>query len=59
MADADRKSRGRPVAEVPKSSISAWIPTRLHDRLVQLAERRGESVSSTVRELIEQRTKAQ
>lgn len=51
------RPRGRPPASEPKSAISAWVPTRLHDRLVALAQRRGDSVSSVVRVLLEQRTK--
>jgi len=51
------RPRGRPLASEPKSAISAWVPTRLHDRLVQIAERRGETVSTVVRVLLEQRSK--
>lgn len=46
------KKRGRPRVREPRSSVSTWIPARHHDRLIRLANRRGESVSATVRQVI-------
>lgn len=46
------RKRGRPRAQEPRSSVSTWLPARHHDRLIRLANRRGESVSATVREVI-------
>ncbi len=51
-----RRARGRPSgASVPHSSISAWIPTDQHDRLVALAFKRRTSVSRVVGELLSRR----
>jgi len=47
-----RKPRGRPYATTPKSAIAAWIPTRDHDRIAQLALKHDVSVSKVVRRLL-------
>jgi hypothetical protein len=55
MADPpkdDPPTRGRPKAEAPSTSITAWIPTSEYDRLVRLANARGESLSGLVRDLL-------
>jgi hypothetical protein len=47
------RQRGRPRAEEPHSSVSTWLPTRYHDRLVQLANHQTEgNVSALVRQLL-------
>jgi hypothetical protein len=50
-----RRGRGRPrgsrVRE-PRSSVSTWLPARHHDRLIRMANRRGASVSATVRDVL-------
>lgn len=47
------RSRGRPrVIEGPSSSVSVHLSTATHDRLVELSRRRGESVSSYIREVL-------
>ncbi len=45
--------RGRPRSVEPGSRVTTWLPASDHDRLVKLAELRGESVSSTVRLLLQ------
>jgi hypothetical protein len=47
-----QRKRGRPRVQDPLSPVSTRLPTRHHDRLVRLANRRGESVSETVRQVI-------
>lgn len=45
---------GRPRVEVPRaSSVSAWLATHEHDRLIELARKQDRSVSSLVRQLLE------
>lgn len=46
------RKRGRPRVPEPRSSVSTWITTREHDRLCDIARRRGVSVSSLVRRVI-------
>jgi len=43
---------GRPRAHEPHSSVTAWLSTREHDRLIQLAKAQQTSVSSVVRQLL-------
>lgn len=43
---------GRPLNAVPGSVVSAWIPAPLHDHLIQLANRKKQSVSVTVCQLL-------
>lgn len=43
---------GRPRAAEPGSRLTTWIPGTTHDRLIALANRRGESVSALVRQLL-------
>jgi hypothetical protein len=47
-----RRRVGRPRAE-PYSSVSIHLRTVLHDRLIQLASARGESVSTLLRQHLE------
>jgi hypothetical protein len=47
------RKRGRPRALEPKSStVLTRLPDRHYDRLIRLANRRGETVSATVRQVI-------
>jgi len=46
------KTRGRPRVTEPRTSVSTWLPAQYHDRLIQLANLRDESVSATVRRLL-------
>jgi hypothetical protein len=48
----DRGRGGRPRAPDPHTRVSTWLPERDYDRLVQLAKRRDQSVSSLVRSLL-------
>lgn len=43
---------GRPRSRQPGSRVSTWITQAHHDRLCQIAQRRGESVSSLLRRVI-------
>jgi hypothetical protein len=55
MADPpkdDPPTRGRPKVEDPTTPITAWISTSEYDRLVRLANARGESLSGLVRDLL-------
>lgn len=47
-----QRGRGRPPAEMPGSSITAWVPVDLHDKLIAMAGKNGESVSATIRTLL-------
>lgn len=44
--------RGRPPASEPGSTISVWVPTTTHDRIVRLAAKSDQSVSSVVRQML-------
>ena len=44
--------RGRPPADQPGSTVCTWLPASYHDRLIQLANQREQSVSSLVRSLL-------
>jgi hypothetical protein len=50
---------GRPrsvgTAEKPGNSVSTWVPAHVHDALIKRANRKGQSVSETVRELLSKR----
>lgn len=48
-----RRRGGRPRAPEPRSAVSTWITTRNHDRLVQIANAQGMSVSAVVRGAIQ------
>ena len=54
MSDPPREDpphgRGRPKAEEPGTSITAWIPASEYDRLAKLANDRNESLSTLVRQ---------
>lgn len=59
MADGDTEAsmnearrRGRPPAQERYSSVSTWVPTRYHDRLIDMANQRGMSVSGLVKQII-------
>ncbi len=43
---------GRPRQEIPLTSLTTWIPPVLHDRLMQIAQQRDQSVSSLVRQVL-------
>lgn len=47
------RRRGRPRALEAGSSVSTWLTVADHDRLIKLAETRGESVSMTVKLLLQ------
>jgi len=47
-----QKSRGRPRVEEPRRAFSIWLPANQHDRLIELANQREQSVSKTVRQLL-------
>lgn len=45
---------GRPKALEEKRAVSAWMPAHEHDRLIQLANEREQSVSKTLIEIVRQ-----
>jgi hypothetical protein len=47
-----RRPRGRPRVPESRSTVSTWLPNRLHDRLIAEAHAQTKSVSATVRALI-------
>lgn len=45
--------RGRPPkTEEPRTTLSAWVETKHYDQLVKMANRRDQSLSSLVRDLL-------
>lgn len=40
------RRRGRPRLAEPGGSVSVWLPARVHDALIRLAEKQDVSVSS-------------
>jgi hypothetical protein len=44
--------RGRPRAQERGTTLSTWLPESQYDQLVRLANRREQSVSSLVRDLL-------
>ncbi len=46
------RPRGRPRVETPLERVSTRLPTPEYDRLVRLANRRDQSVSSLIRQLL-------
>lgn len=55
--ESQQRPRGRPRVADPQERISTRVPTEYYDRLNQLANRRGESMSQLVRSLIITRLK--
>jgi hypothetical protein len=47
-----RRPRGRPRVDEPRSTVSTWVPASYHDRLVKMANRQDVSVSMLVRSLL-------
>lgn len=47
-----RRRRGRPPSDQPCTALTAWVPVDLHDKLIALAAKKGESVSATVKALL-------
>lgn len=48
----ERRKPGRPRSDEPKTTVSTWLPTKEHDRLIRLANERDQSVSQTVRQIL-------
>ena len=48
----DAKPRGRPASEEPHTTVTAYIPVSQYDRIVKLANKRDQSVSSLVKQLL-------
>lgn len=46
------RRRGRPRVEQPQERLSTRLPTPEYDRLVKLAQKRDQSLSSLVRDLL-------
>lgn len=46
------KRRGRPRVSERGSTVSTWLPTSYHDRLVRIAEAQDVKVSALVRSLL-------
>lgn len=53
--ESERRKPGRPRATESKSSVSTWVSSTEHDRLIRLATERDQSVSETVRQILQQR----
>jgi hypothetical protein len=45
------RRQGRPRAE-PHSTVCVWVPVAVHDRLIAVAARRGESVSKVAADVL-------
>lgn len=52
MVAGGPRRRGRPKAAEQGSTLSIWLPSSDHEFYVKLAERRGETISATVRQLL-------
>lgn len=52
MNEEKPKTRGRPQVSERGTVVSAYVPVKVHDDLIQLAAQRAESVSSVVRQLL-------
>ena len=48
------KKRGRPAAAEKGAPVLTWLPAPVYDRLIRSARRRDESVSATLRRIVEQ-----
>ncbi len=46
------KRRGRPRGTVQRNSVSTWVESTIHDRLIQLAASERKSVSALVEQLL-------
>lgn len=55
----ERRKPGRPRATESKTSVSTWIASHEHDRLIRLANQREQSVSETLRQILRQRLDGQ
>lgn len=53
----NKRPRGRPRVEEPRSTVSTWVWARHHDALIKLAQKREMSVSALVREILDQAVK--
>lgn len=53
-----RSLPGRPKHEEPGSSVSTWLRASDHDRLIQIAKARDQSVSSLLRQFVRARLRA-
>lgn len=49
---ADPPKRGRPRADEPGSTVSVWLPSGHHDKLIELAKKEEKSISALVRQLL-------
>lgn len=51
-----KRPPGRPSGstrtEEPSSSVSVWLPASAHDQLIKLAAKEEQSISKTIRELL-------
>jgi len=54
----ERRRRGRPTVEEPRTSVSTWVPATLHDRLIAVAKSHDVSVSEYVRKVLVLRLKS-
>lgn len=55
----ERRKPGRPRSDESKTTVSTWIGSHEHDRLIKLANRREQSVSETVRQILKHRLDTQ
>lgn len=46
---------GRPKADEPGTSLTTWVPLSEYDRLCRMANHRGETLSSLVRQMLKVR----
>lgn len=50
--DPDPRKGGRPPNAEKGTTVSIWIPTSAHDRLMQLAKQQEQSLSETAKQLL-------
>ena len=49
----EKQPRGRPKVTEARSSVSVWLPSSAHDRLIALAKKQEQSISATIRALLD------
>lgn len=50
--ETDGPRRGRPRSEEPGISVSMWLKSSEHDRVIELAKKHEASVSETLRHIV-------
>ena len=55
MKDEPHPPRGRPKADEPSTTVTAWVPTKEYDRLLKLANEKEQSLSKLIRMWLKKR----